>query len=383
MMNPFKYSGVVGRGAFCNRKQELHDLLRTMVNGEQMIMYSERRFGKTSLVERALANLPRDKYLAIYADLWSTDGEESFIAQMAAAISTGVASTSDKVLDTAKRLFGSFAPAISVDASGNPQLTFTMGTQGAKAISLREVLDVPEIQAKRRKRRAVVVMDEFQRILEYDNDRVERTLRSIIQHHQRVSYIFLGSRKHLIRSMFLDQDRPLYRSGAHYPLGPIATEHWKPFIRSRFRRTDREISDESMLGICGMTEGHPFYTQHLCHVVWELCPRGKRVTKRMITDATDVLLDRESYAYTALWESLGVNQRRFLIGLAHEPRGVKVYGSDFLRRHGLRSPSVAQRVVESLLAKDVIDRDNGSFLIGDRFFRLWIQKVTPPYPYGV
>jgi len=382
MTNPFRYAGVVGKGAFCNRRQELHDLVRTMENGQQMILYSERRFGKTSLVKLALDKLPQDKYLAIYADLWSTDGEESFIAQMAAAISTGVATTSDRVLHTAKRLFGSFAPAISLDASGNPQLTFTMGTQGAKAISLREVLDVPEVQAKRRRRRVVVVMDEFQRILEYGDDRVERTLRSVIQHHQRVSYIFLGSRKHLIRAMFLDQDRPLYRSGAHYPLGPIATKHWQPFIRRRFHRSGREISDELIADICDKTEGHPFYTQHLCHVAWELCGRGKRVTKRMLDEATDLLLERESYAYTALWESFGINQRRFLTGLAHEPRGIKVYGSDFLRRHGLRSPSVAQRVVESLLDRDVIDRDNGSFLISDRFLRLWIRKMTPPYGHG-
>jgi hypothetical protein len=39
------------------------------------------------------------------------------------------------------------------------------------------------------------------------------------------------------------------------------------------------------------------------------------------------------------------------------------------------APSNAQRAVQALLAKDVIDRDNGCFLITDRFFRLWIQSV--------
>ena len=28
---------------------------------------------------------------------------------------------------------------------------------------------------------------------------------------------------------------------------------------------------------------------------------------------------------------------------------------------------------DALLAKDVVDRDNGSFVVSDRFFRLWIQ----------
>jgi len=195
MANPFRYGGVVGKGAFCNRNQEVKDLLGAMADGQRLFLYSERRLGKTSLVRQALAKLPKERYLVICADLWPTDDDESFITQLAAAISIGVASTSDRILQTAKRLFGSHAPTLSLDDGGNPQLTFAIGAEGAKAIPLTDILAVPETQARRRRRHAVVVLDEFQRILEYGNDRVERTLRSVIQHHQRVSYIFLGSRQ--------------------------------------------------------------------------------------------------------------------------------------------------------------------------------------------
>ena len=88
----------------------------------------------------------------------------------------------------------------------------------------------------------------------------------------------------------------------------------------------------------------------------------------------NVLLDRESYAYTALWESLALNQKRLLKGLASEPAGVKPFAGAFVRRHGLGSASNSQRAVESLLNRDLIDRDNGSFLISDRFFRIWIGR---------
>jgi hypothetical protein len=124
-----------------------------------------------------------------------------------------------------------------------------------------------------------------------------------------------------------------------------------------------------------MTQGHPFYTQHLCHALWELCERKSAVTAELIRAAVKLLLDREAYAYTTLWESLTLPQKRFLKGLASEPTGVKVFAGEFVSRYGLSSASNAQRAVESLLAKDVIDRDNGSFLITDRFFRLWIQSV--------
>jgi hypothetical protein len=95
----------------------------------------------------------------------------------------------------------------------------------------------------------------------------------------------------------------------------------------------------------------------------------------MLPAAVKVLLDRESYAYTTLWESLTLLQKRFLKGLAVEPVGTKVFAGEFVSSYGLSSASNAQRAVQALLAKDIIDRDNGSFLITDRFFRLWIHSA--------
>jgi len=59
------------------------------------------------------------------------------------------------------------------------------------------------------------------------------------------------------------------------------------------------------------------------------------------------------------------------------PARTKLFAGPFIARYGLGSASNAQRAVESLLNRDLIDRANGSFLITDRFFRIWIaQKQT-------
>jgi len=110
-------------------------------------------------------------------------------------------------------------------------------------------------------------------------------------------------------------------------------------------------------------------------VLWELCEPKANVTEKLIQSAVRVLLERENYAYTTLWESLTIAQKRFLIGLAGESAGVKVFSGEFVRRYGLGSASNVQRAVDSLLGRDIIDRDNGSCLITDRFFRLWIQAA--------
>jgi len=182
----------------------------------------------------------------------------------------------------------------------------------------------------------------------------------------------------MIQKMFMDRSRPLYRAGGHYPLGPIAEGHWQPFILKRFADAGKVISKEHIHEVCDLTQGHPFYTQHICHVLWEFCEPKAEVTDKTIQKAVQVLLERENYAYTMLWESLTVPQKRFLKGLAGEPTGVKVFAGEFVRHYGLGSASNVQRVVGVLLEKDVIDRGNGSFVITDRFFRLWIQSVQMP-----
>ena len=204
---------------------------------------------------------------------------------------------------------------------------------------------------------------------------MERKLRSVIQHQPEISYLFLGSRKHLIQQMFLDRSRPLCRSAAHYPLRPIGEEHWIEFIRNGFRQADKSIEEEVIRALCKLTQGHPFYTQHLCHVLWERTNPGAKATRESIQTAVRILLERESFAYTTLWESLTAHQRRFLTGLALEPSGVKPFSSAFTRRYGLRAASNAQRASQSLVTQDLIDPENGSFVIVDRFLRLWIRSL--------
>ncbi len=374
MSNPFKYGGIVNKGSFCNRKQELKDLSRAMENGDRLFLYSERRLGKTSLVKLALSRLPKKEYLYAYVDLWPTDGEASFAVAVAKAVTESLASTADKMLAVGKSFFGGLIPTITADSSGDPQISFTLRGDGKNAPELLDVLKAPGEIAKRRNRKVVMVFDEFQRILEYGSDKTERTLRSAIQDQENVSFVFLGSRKHLIQKMFLDQNRPLYRAGGHYPLGPIETRAWLPFIKSRFNKTGKTINSDIITRLCEISGGHPFYTQHLCHAVWEICEPGAEVTGETLDEAISLLLERESYAYTGLWESFAVNQRRFLSGLVQETSGAQVFGGAFVQKNNLNSASSVQRVVENLLDRDVIDREDGSFFIADRFFQLWVKK---------
>ena len=372
--NPFIYGQIVGPDAFCGRVTEQADLARAMENGERLFLFSERRMGKTSLVLRAMDRLPPDRYLKLYVELWPTEGPASFARRLAQAFGDALGGETESRLQAFKRYVSRLQPMMSLDESGRP--TFSLGLSDARdpAPDLEDMLAAPARAAADRGLRSVIVLDEFQRIFDYENDLVERTLRSSIQAQPDSAYVFLGSRKHLLQSMLYDQSRPLYRSGGHYPLGPIPTEQWCPFIQKRFVDAGRMIDDAVIGHICALTGGHPFYTQHLCHATWELCEVGDSASALLVEEALGLLLAREQHAYSALWESMTLNQRRLVMGLSLEGERPQVSSAAFFSRYGLSSASSVQRAAEALITRDILDRDNGSYLVSDRFFRLWVQR---------
>ncbi|MBY0552214.1 MAG: ATP-binding protein [Candidatus Obscuribacterales bacterium] len=372
MRNPFHYGGIVGADSFCNREKELTDLLRAMENGDNLFIYAERRIGKTSLIKRALGQLPKDLYIAAYIDLWSTDNEESFIAAYARSLTEAYSTVPQKMLEFAGQFFSRLVPSITLDDVGKPQVTFGMSRDVATKPNLEDVLKAPIRMKQTTKKNVVIVFDEFQQILEYESDLVERCLRSSMQMQEDVGYIFSGSRQHLIKKMVLDKSRPLYRAGGHYPLGAISSTYWISFVKSRFEASGRVISSDQVLKICQYTQGHPFYTQHLAHALWEITEES--VTDELIIQAVDLVLEREDYAFSAIWDSLPLNQRRLLEGIAREPSDTQPYAAHFLDRYDLRTASTAQRAAKALLERDLIDRESGFFHITDRFFRLWIIR---------
>ena len=164
MRNPFQYGGVVSGDAFCNRRKELEDLQKAMESGEKLFVYSERRFGKTSLVRLALDRLPKKQVVSAYIDLWPTDGAFSFAAVTAKALAESMSTRAERMLETAKAFFGRLSPSITVNNEGRPEITFGTKGFGEPGPELDEVLEAPQRIAVQGGRRVVVVFDEFQRI---------------------------------------------------------------------------------------------------------------------------------------------------------------------------------------------------------------------------
>ena len=73
--------------------------------------------------------------------LYIIDGEATFVTTVAKAITESMSTSVGKVLETAKKFFGSLSPSVTMDEEGKPALTFGLGKHARVGPALDEVLE--------------------------------------------------------------------------------------------------------------------------------------------------------------------------------------------------------------------------------------------------
>jgi AAA+ ATPase superfamily predicted ATPase len=371
MKNPFVYGKEVTRENFCNRIREIEELTRDIENSQNVLIFSQRRFGKTSLIKRIYEELDSEDLIKVYVDLYPVLSEEDFVKIYYNAISKVVTrGLTEKVKDLGS-IFKLLRPSFSIDQNG--QVTFRVEISKNEVPPLLEdVLEGLNRYVEREKKQAVVCFDEFQQVTQLKTDQLEKYMRSIFQFHDKVSYIFMGSKKHLIHDAFNNPNRPFYRSTKPFPLKKIENNELLSFIKGKFEESGKAISNSLAGRIISECEAHPYYIQYLCHILWENAIDREKVTESDFRESMEVLLQRESSTFMATWDLLSAKQKQVLIALAKSDKHDKIFAADFLREFDLGSSSSVQRAIESLLEKDLVDKTNGFYSVIDVIFKKWI-----------
>src|SRR5204862_294675 len=99
--NPFKFGALALDEAFTDRDDELAELGAAMRNGQDVLVYAPRRYGKSSLVLAAAQQAVADGILVGYCDLLRITTKERFAAALAKTIHRDVDSATGQALDLA------------------------------------------------------------------------------------------------------------------------------------------------------------------------------------------------------------------------------------------------------------------------------------------
>jgi len=378
MQNPFRFGSVVSGDDFADRRSELAELGRELRGGQHLFLLSPRRYGKTSLILTLLDRLRRQGLLVAYVDVFRTTTPAQLMELIAQTVLRAAESQPERLLRLAMALLGRLRPQVGADSRGKPTLSLEVGTSPRSALAVQEeVLTLPERLAVKRRRRLMLVFDEFQEIQRFPGAGLEKAMRSHFQTHRHVSYLFAGSRQSALQDMASRERSPFYKFGRIVSLGPIPQEEFAPFLQVRFKRGGLQLAADVVDAILAAADDIPYNVQRLCHQLWALrAGKADRITERDIGEAIAGIVEQDAPHFGAALDRLSLHQRQVLQAIARSG-GQKVFAGEFLTAHRLGSHSSVQTSLRQLLKEQVLTKVNGEYRFSDPFFREWIALRLP------
>src|SRR4051794_41023984 len=182
-VNPFRFGALARDEAFADRDEEVAELLADARNGQDVVIFAPRRFGKTSLVERVAQRLVREKGLVGQVNLMKAPTKEKLAERLAAAVYEDIAGPLTRARDFGARIFRGLriAPTMTVNPEdGALSFAFAAGHRPEDLdATLERLFELVAQVAAERKRPALLVLDEFQEVIEID-PHLPKLLRSVL-----------------------------------------------------------------------------------------------------------------------------------------------------------------------------------------------------------
>ena len=337
METPFIFGKIATEKNFTDREKETADLVQNFMSLINTIIISPRRWGKSSLVNKAakLAMAQESNLRICHIDLFNVRSEEHFYSLLAQKV---IAATSTKW----------------EEVKHNPD----------------EVLDLAEKIARKKGLKIVICIDEFQNITEFsDPDYFQKKLRSHWQLHQNVAYCLYGSKRHMMMEVFTNSSKPFYKFGNLMFLNKIETPCLVEFFKSRFADTGKSIDNEASHLIAKLVDNHPYYAQQLAQLSWL---RTKNVcTVDIVYEAHTALVEQLSLLFVTITETLTTQQLNYLKALIAGEKAIS--STAVMHRYQISSTTSISRSKAALIKNDILDNKAGEISFQDPIYAYWLK----------
>lgn len=374
MGNPFYLQEVPVEAPFCNRAKELKELESYAVAGANVVLFSPRRYGKTSLGKRIQRMLVDKGFITFFADFFGVASVDDVAARLAKAI-FAVTHDQEPLWNKALRTIRSFRPVLKPDLEGGISLSVEPSSVGRSGLRLlEETMDSLGDFISTAHTPVHVALDEFQEIVILKEAlQIEGAMRSRIQ-QQKGSYLFIGSRRRVLLGIFNERQRPFFQSAINYPLKTLPVDELIEFLIEQFRKGKRKCSKDLARKLVTQTGNHPYYSQKLAFFVYE---HSNKVTEVAINQGMERLILSERPVFEAILQTLSPHQRLLLQALAKEPTQ-KLLANDYIRNHRLGSVGGVQHSVRQIEDLDIIEKDqeSGFWRLVDPIFAMWLKRQS-------
>ncbi len=365
-MNPFKYGSIVSGRDFCGRKELLNHITGHIQGAQNIVVLGERRIGKSSLVYEAVRNLKGTDIL--YIDFLGIKSIDALCRRVLRAIVT-LEKKSGWVTKIIKML-PHLRPSMTIDPiTSLPVVTFDASLE-LKANSIQDLLDL--IESLSRKKRFTVVFDEFQDIANVDeSEEALALLRSKIQFHNGIPYVFVGSIRHKMEAIFNSPDSAFFKSAIPITVAPLPFTEFSKFLTRKFKIGHRAVLKETLQQVFEIADNISGDIQQFCEALWEVTHENDEISPDKLKDALELIFSREQKSYETFIGLLTDLQFKCLSALVRQG-GKRVYSMDFIKAVGSHSTASVNRAITRMIALNILFKSGKEIRFVNPFFKLWL-----------
>lgn len=372
MDNPFVTKGYAGPEYFCDRVKETQQIVELLINGNNLALISPRRVGKTDLIRHCFQQSElKDNYYTFHIDIYATSSLRDFVNVFGKTILDELRPKGKAVWEGFLSVLRSLRSEITYDINNFPTWSLGLGDIENPAITLDEIFEYLNNADKP----CVVAIDEFQQIVNYsDTSNMEATLRTYIQKCPNATFVFAGSKRHLMGEIFTSPSRPFYQSVMLMNLHSISVEKYVEFAQYQFKKNGKSIEEDAVKRVYERFDAITSCMQRVLNVLFLKTHLGQHCNIEMVDAAVEYILDLFSETYSDLLERIPEKQREVIIAIARENKAKNITSKTFIKKHHLQTVSVITAAVRGLLDKDLVTADKGEYTVYDPFFAMWIRR---------
>jgi hypothetical protein len=368
MINKFLYTNKVSGEFFCGRKDELEIATNYINNSQNILLYSKRRVGKSSLIKEIYDTHLDNNIIKVYLDIYDIITPYDFANYLYKSIATALPFDMITSIKRLKDIFSHTSFSATITQDGEYKLKPEFIKKDFEDI-VEDALDSFHKYLLKENKKAVITIDEFQQIAIVKDKKIDALLRKYIQVHTNISYIFTGSKKHLLTSLFINQSSPLYEMANHMELKSINVEEFYDFVNIKFQQ---RISSDIFKYLYDISNGESKLIQNICYHLYE--KNKDNYIQKDIDDVLDFILQEMDGSFRMLFDRLTPTKKAILKLIASYD-GINLYKKEYLDEYGLQKNQVTSNI-KNLYEKDELIEyvDDKRIMIQNRTFELWCKK---------
>ena len=371
--NPFVVSGRIEPEYFCDRVEESARFIKSVTNGNNLVLISPRRMGKTGLIQYCCDRAEiREDYHCIFIDILHTTSLKEFTFLFGKSVFETIMPLGPKVLTTFVQTLKSLSGRFSIDLVTNmPTFNLELGDISRPALTLEEIFTYLEKAEKP----CIVTFDEFQQIAHYPEKNIEALLRKHVQHSSNCHFIFAGSEYHIMQEMFTSSARPFYNSADTLELKAIGIEEYTRFVTHHMKNAERTVSSGIVQSVYHLYRGNTYAMQKTFNELYSILAQGETCTTDHLVCAINNVIDSKEPMFRELLSNINDKHKALLYAIAQDGEVERITSAQFVKSHKLPSASAVQYSTTQLLSRGVITRLAGKYSLNDPFFALWILRL--------